>query len=547
MIERAVWAVVNRTRVLSAEYWHYLPGPVTAFRRFALIDRTAVAVIVLAAVAVLTWLSARDFPLGVHPDEIVKVEAVLRGPSTYYHPLLMIDLVRVANGFLGLRDPQSIVELGRAFSAAAGGVLVVATFILARLILPASVALAVAAATVVTPLISVHARYFKEDIFVAAFVTLALAVLISILQTPTTKRAIILGVAIGLAAGSKYVGGIILLPYALAIIIVVGDREQIATRLLHAAIATFTAITVLGLIDIPAVFAGNQFLSDLRLESLHATTGHRDIVLPITLTSGIFHLRESLWPGLGALLTILGVLGLSACFFSHPEQRRPLGIIAGFTVLWYLGHEISPLKPYPDFARYMIPIAPLLAILGGAFVYYLVESYRAGVGAAASIVVLIVAAVPAAWHSLQINVGAHDDPRRMLPEIVAMIPAYVAVDSYAGYQTRPFLTQLQVLPSVASSPIIVTSSFNYDRYKRYGALPQQSIQTQEGAKFYTQILALPHIDISNGRPSFGFFNPTTTIVAMDGKFERLLPIAKIIKATAPSLFVQLHGSMPRQP
>jgi hypothetical protein len=35
-------------------------------------------------------------------------------------------------------------------------------------------------------------------------------------------------------------------------------------------------------------------------------------------------------------------------------------VIAAFAVLWYAVHELSPLKPFPNFARYMLPLAPLL-------------------------------------------------------------------------------------------------------------------------------------------------------------------------------------------
>jgi 4-amino-4-deoxy-L-arabinose transferase-like glycosyltransferase len=521
---------------------------VTGFRRLVPIDRTAIAAVALAVAAVLAWLSAKDFALGTQPDELVKMQAVLAGQSSYFHPILMIDLVRAANAFLGLIDPQSVVELGRAFSAAAGGVLIVATFILARLMLPASAAFAVAAATLATPLISVHARYFKEDIFVAPFVILALAALVAVLRTPTLMRVMMLGAAIGLAGGSKYVGGVILLPYALAVMVAFGHRGRIGARLTHAGIAAFTAVGVLGLIEIPAFLAGNQILSDLRLVYVRAARGHPDIVLPITLTWGIFHLRESLWPGLGPLLTVLGVLGLSAPFFSAPERRQPLAVIAGFTVIWYLAHEISPLKPYPDFARYMVPLAPLLVILATASINEWAERYRPGAGAiVATAAVLLVAAVSAGWQSLRVNVQAHDDPRRLLPEIVATAPGHVAVDSYAGYQMRPFLAQLGALPSVADTTIIVTSSFNYDRYRRYGALPQQSAQTRAGAQFYAQVLALPRLDVSNGRPSFSFFNPTTTIIAMDGNAERLLPIANMIETIAPSLFVRWNRPQPTSP
>jgi hypothetical protein len=80
------------------------------------------------------------------------------------------------------RDLQFIVEVGRACAAFAGGVLVFATVRLARLVLPELATLAAAAATAATPLVTVHARIFKEDIVVAPFVIQALAALIKLLE-----------------------------------------------------------------------------------------------------------------------------------------------------------------------------------------------------------------------------------------------------------------------------------------------------------------------------------------------------------------------------
>jgi hypothetical protein len=57
------------------------------------------------------------------------------------------------------------------------------------------------------------------------------------------------------------------------------------------------------------------------------------------------------------------------------------------------------------------------------------------------------------------------------------------------------------------------------------------------------MLALPRIDLSNGRPSFGFFNPTTSIIAMDGNAERLVPVAELIARVAPTVVV--HWNVPR--
>ena len=73
--------------------------------------------------------------------------------------------------------------------------------------------------------------------------------------------------------------------------------------------------------------------------------------------------------GLGWPLLILGLLGLATPWLVPPERRRPLLVISLFALLWYAVHEVSPLKHYPGFARYMLPLAPLLVILGSAFIY----------------------------------------------------------------------------------------------------------------------------------------------------------------------------------
>jgi hypothetical protein len=51
--------------------------------------------------------------------------------------------------------------------------------------------------------------------------------------------------------------------------------------------------------------------------------------------------------------------------YYHP----PLLLIASFAVLWYAVHEATPLKPFPDFSRYMLPLVPLFLILGTSFIY----------------------------------------------------------------------------------------------------------------------------------------------------------------------------------
>ncbi|HEV3241756.1 MAG TPA: hypothetical protein VGY14_00625 [Methyloceanibacter sp.] len=128
-----------------------------------------VAALLLAAVFVAATLSVMDYPLGVAWDEFVKLRAISTGRDRFYHPLVMIDLAQAAALVVQLPDWQSLAQLARILAGLAGGLLIFGAFSLARLVLPDLPALAAAAATAVTPLVTVHARIFKEDTFVAAF------------------------------------------------------------------------------------------------------------------------------------------------------------------------------------------------------------------------------------------------------------------------------------------------------------------------------------------------------------------------------------------
>jgi len=176
----------------------------------ARISWATLAAILLAAVSVAVTLHLIDYPLGAAWDEFVKLRGVSTGRYHYYHPLFMIDLAQAAALVVQPPDLGSLAQLVRIINALASGVMVFATFMLARLVLPALPSLAAAAATAATPLFVVHARIFKEDIFVATFLLLALATLVRLLQEPAPHRAILLGVLIGCAAGSKYIGALIL-------------------------------------------------------------------------------------------------------------------------------------------------------------------------------------------------------------------------------------------------------------------------------------------------------------------------------------------------
>jgi hypothetical protein len=495
-----------------------------------------VLAIVIAGIFVAILINRVDFPLGTHSDEGGKVDLVINDANTSYHPILMLQLVRAANVFAKVSNPQDVVELGRRCAVIAGGFALFAAFLLARTVLPIPTALAATVASAVVPLMTVHARYFKEDIFALPFLLLALVGLILLLKSPTPSRAVLLGVTIGLAAAAKYVAAIIL-PFALIVLLV--KRQTYVTGLVAAA-----AIGSFVLIELPH-FLTPQFPATLQFEVEHAAQGH-DVQLPITLTAGLFHLRESLSTGLGLPLLLLGLMGLAAPWFAPPERRQALLIIASFAVLWYVIHELSPLKPYPGFARYMLPMSPLLIILGAALICDLIQRIRPESGTAAAIIVLC-AALPPLYQSILINGPKQEDLRSFVPDVVAAVEPRTAFDSYtrflgSGWAERPCADAASA-PYVCdldrgehaptSDNIMVTSNLTYDRYIPFGTAPQQPPETRAAATYYNNLFKLPYLEVATGRPSFGYFNPVIRIIALDGRSERLTPIAAALQRHGP--------------
>ncbi len=207
----------------------------------------------------------------------------------HHHPLLMLHLARTANAVAGFTDRQGAVELGRSLAVLAGGLAIFATFLLARKVLPATVALAACLATSVVPAMTVHARYFKEDIFALPFILFSLVALIETLKTPTRMRGLLLGTAIGLAASAKFIAAITL-PFAVAVLLIASwGKEDWQIRLRLAGLITIAAVGILALVELPAIWNLSVFGSSLS-DNLDRVNRGDGIPLPITLTYGIFHL-----------------------------------------------------------------------------------------------------------------------------------------------------------------------------------------------------------------------------------------------------------------
>jgi hypothetical protein len=91
-----------------------------------------IAAVLLGIAAATAFHLAPSLPFNVAFDEPLKVGFVLKGEQNFQHPLLMLQIVRLAALATGAADKWSVLELGRLAAAISGGLFVFAACALAR-------------------------------------------------------------------------------------------------------------------------------------------------------------------------------------------------------------------------------------------------------------------------------------------------------------------------------------------------------------------------------------------------------------------------------
>jgi hypothetical protein len=117
---------------------------------------TLIAAVLLAAAAAVTFHLSPQVPLGVPWDEPGKVSQILCNDNDFYHPILMLQSVRIANVWVAASDPASVLKLGRTMAALSGGLLVFAAIALTRRAMGNFAALGAGVLTAVAPLTVLH-------------------------------------------------------------------------------------------------------------------------------------------------------------------------------------------------------------------------------------------------------------------------------------------------------------------------------------------------------------------------------------------------------
>lgn len=199
-----------------------------------------------------------------------------------------------------------------------------------------------------SPLFSLYSRFYTPDLCVTFL--FALSVLLAARSVGRGGRGAWLAAGVaGLAASVKYNG-------ALAFVAVVPALLPFTARRAARAGAAFVGAFLLG--TPYAVVTPREFIDGVMWQWHHAGSTH-GLVFLNTAPGWVFHVTSSLAYGLGwPLLAVV----LAGVVLALARRRARLQMMVVATALAYYGViGSSPLK----FARYVLPLLPLMAVLGG--------------------------------------------------------------------------------------------------------------------------------------------------------------------------------------
>jgi len=275
----------------------------------------------------------------------------LGGAFVYPYGLLLfilgkIGLVTVsADPAYYLEHPRQIAAfylVGRLFCVLFAVATVFIVYDLGRRLHSRTVGFLSALTLCVLPTFALHAHFLYVDIPVACWTTLCLWALVTVIEKPTGRRALLAGLAAGLAVATK-VSTAPLVP-VMAASILLTPRISLRRRLVLAGGAVAVSVAVFCVTNPFAVLHIGFFSEDVR-SNLFANAA---------LAPSVIVLAKSVNP----LVLLVLVVGVFIAFLSPLKNRKALPLAAWVVALFFL--SCIPGKRY---ARYLLPILPAAAVL----------------------------------------------------------------------------------------------------------------------------------------------------------------------------------------
>lgn len=463
----------------------------------------------IVATSFLLNYTNNDFSIHYHGDERAKVYFILEGGGNFRHPLLLLQIGRSVNWFAGFSDEQEVVVLSRTVSAAFGALTVLGTFLLSRRLLGGGRALLVAGATALLPILVVHAHYVKEDLLLTCFCIAALCCLTKFFQNRSRASLLMLGVSAGLAFSSKYVGFLLVPVILLApLLCAIPDKADAYRGLL---VSLGISVAVFLVVNSPIFFDLLAFEEGLAFEATHVIEGHTTRVSPVSNLLS-FHSLNSVVPGMTWVLAYPAALYMVYSIVRWKGTGSEERLLLLYALVFYLAVEVTPMKAFPGFIRYVCPIVPVLAYFSFRAVEQLCRYVSPARSAALSTALFMLCMAYPAYESVQLVVHLTRDTRAQLIQFLEDNPGRAISEQYGlGPHDVRYLWGLRGRRIPRGTKYLISSSFKYDRFFYAVSKGNPTRRDRRRYEFYRDLFTLPYVEIGPAYKSFAFSNPTLRI------------------------------------
>ncbi|HET6644651.1 MAG TPA: glycosyltransferase family 39 protein, partial [Fimbriimonadales bacterium] len=202
----------------------------------------------------------------------------------------------------------------------------------------------------------VHSRFQTSDVFATFLIALSLYFMLRLVENPGTPKLrpmVLAAAAAGLAAGTKYLGAVLLVPLLLSLFLArpFEGRPKVPIKPTLAVVGVFLAAFLLATPGI--VFDNANFMMGVGYEFAHSAAGH-GIVFQNTANGFVYHLANMI-ESFGGIPFIIGVSGITVAVI---KRNNWAVILAVFFVVYYIVIGRAEVK----FLRYVLPLLPVLAV-----------------------------------------------------------------------------------------------------------------------------------------------------------------------------------------
>lgn len=307
----------------------------------------------------LLYTDNNGFPPFAHPDEKLKAAYALGGETDFFHPMLLMESVRLASRVTGIRGAEDLHDLGRTVSAFYAALAISLLAAVAWVAGGGRAAWLVAAMASLSHFNLALAHYMKEDTALLFGLALASLAMARHLRHPRPAFHYFLGAACAVALSGKYVGALIVL-FAIPVLMApnaarAGSRWRRVSRFL------LGFVPVLLIINHAALPRPMLLLSGILHEARHVSTGHHGMAVDHRFLNALEILVSHVaWPvlllaaGYGGWIVVGFLKGLA---FRNGRQSRRLpfypldALMAGLPVVFFAVAALSLFQ----FPRHFLP------------------------------------------------------------------------------------------------------------------------------------------------------------------------------------------------